>query len=133
MPFRLTHTRLLVSDFPKCFEFYRDVIGLPVIQEVEGDIYAEFNAGDTILALYHREMMAAVIGTSEKPANAERQDHVVLTFEVADVDATYADLKARGVHFVTEPADQEAWVLRVAHFRDPDGNLIEINAPLKQA
>jgi lactoylglutathione lyase len=49
------------------------------------------------------------------------------------VDATYADLKARGVHFVTEPADQEAWVLRVAHFRDPDGNLIEINAPLKQA
>jgi hypothetical protein len=40
-------------------------------------------------------------------------------------------LSGRGVQFVTEPHDQEAWVLRVAHLRDPEGNLIEINAPLK--
>ena len=132
MTFRLTHTRLLVSDFPRCLEFYRDTLQLPLTLEVEGDIYAEFNAGDTILALYRRDLMAEVIGTSEKPANAERQDHVVLTFAVDDVDATYTTLKGRGVHFVTEPANQEAWVLRAAHFRDPDGNLIEINTPLQQ-
>lgn len=30
------------------------------------------------------------------------------------------------------PQDQAAWVLRVAHLRDPEGNLIEINAPLRK-
>jgi len=59
-------------------------------------------------------------------------DKVALTFEVADVDTAYKALRSKGVEFVTEPHDQDAWVLRVAHLRDPEGNLIEINAPLKK-
>jgi predicted enzyme related to lactoylglutathione lyase len=59
-------------------------------------------------------------------------DQAVLTFNVADVDATHKQLSAKGVQFVNPPHDQEAWVLRVAHLRDPEGNLIEFNAPLKQ-
>jgi catechol 2,3-dioxygenase-like lactoylglutathione lyase family enzyme len=28
--------------------------------------------------------------------------------------------------------DRPEWGIRTAHFRDPDGNLIEINQPLKE-
>jgi len=33
--------------------------------------------------------------------------------------------------FETEPTDRSVWGIRTAHFRDPDGNLIEINHALK--
>ncbi|QYK51319.1 MAG: VOC family protein [Anaerolineales bacterium] len=121
-----THTRLLVDDPDACCRFYADTLGLgePVVK-VEG-IYYEFAAGPARLGLYKRELMQSVVGGQ----TALNGDRVALTFNVADVDAAYAELKARGTVFVTEPHNQDAWVLRVAHLRDPEGNLIELNASL---
>ncbi|KAA0254227.1 MAG: hypothetical protein EDM79_20930, partial [Chloroflexi bacterium] len=42
------------------------------------------------------------------------------------------DLRAHGVTLLTEPTDHADWGIRTAHFRDPDGHLIEINQPLKR-
>ena len=53
-----------------------------------------------------------------------------LVFFVGDVDVACFKLKKRGVAFVTEPFDRPDWGIRVAHFRDPNGNLIEINGEL---
>lgn len=47
-------------------------------------------------------------------------------FEVDDVDVAYQQLRDKGITFVTEPLDRPDWGIRTAHFRDPDGNLIEI-------
>lgn len=124
MGLRLNNTRLLVSDFAACLAFYRDVLGFPVTLDV--GVYAELDAGGAVLGLYRKELMAGVVGTSDKPAHAEAQDRMLLAFEVDNVDETYHDLVGRGVRFTVEPQDQPAWELRTAHFRDPDGNLIEI-------
>lgn len=127
---KLTHIRLLVNDIEACRSFYKDKLGFKEQLAVVEGIYYEFVAGDCILALYKRDLMESVAGVAmvgEKVA-----DKVALTFEVPDVDAAYKALRARGIEFVTEPHDQETWVLRVAHLRDPEGNLIEINAPLKK-
>lgn len=123
----LTHTRLLVNDTEACRRFYAETLGLgdPVV-EVEG-IYYEFVAGPGRLGLYKRELMQDVAGVAQA---ARSGDQAVLTFQVANVDAAYAEIKARGANFVTEPHNQDAWVLRVAHLRDPEGNLIELNASL---
>jgi len=123
----LTHTRLLVNDPEACRRFYSETLGLgdPVVQ-VEG-IYYEFVAGPGRLGLYKRELMQDVAGVAQTSRSG---DQAVLTFQVADVDAAYAEIKARGANFVTEPHNQDAWVLRVAHLRDPEGNLIELNASL---
>jgi lactoylglutathione lyase len=43
-----------------------------------------------------------------------------LVFACDDIQATYRELRARGVEFTEEPAEQ-AWG-RWAQFRDPDGN-----------
>jgi catechol 2,3-dioxygenase-like lactoylglutathione lyase family enzyme len=54
------------------------------------------------------------------------QDAVLLVFEVDNVDEAVEALKAKGVQFVSLPTDRPAWGMRTAHFRDPDGNLLEI-------
>jgi len=51
-------------------------------------------------------------------------------FHVDSVDEYYNYLSEKGVQFINEPHDRKDWGIRVAHFRDPDGNLIEINAPI---
>lgn len=127
---QLTHTRLLVDNVEGCKDFYAHklALGEPVVS-VEG-IYYEFTAGPGRLGLYKRELMQSLAGVT--PAGTGLADRALLTFQVADVDTAYKELSAKSVTFVTEPHDQEAWVLRVAHLRDPEGNLIEINARLKQ-
>jgi len=126
----LTHVRLLVTDFPACFRFYRDVLGFEVLWGEEEGRYADFKAGDAIVALYDRRLMAEAVGTTGLPSEAEAQDRILLTFAVEDVDAVCEQLKVRGVRFVTEPQDRPDWGIRTAHLRDPDGNLIEIHRDL---
>ncbi len=127
---RLTHTRLLVTHFVECVRFYRDVLYLEINWGTEDSNYVSFNAGNTILALFKRHLMAEAVGTSNQPSHADCQDRVALIFEVESADETYRQLKAKGVRFVTEPMDRPDWGIRAAHFRDPDGNLIEVCANL---
>jgi catechol 2,3-dioxygenase-like lactoylglutathione lyase family enzyme len=51
---------------------------------------------------------------------------------VEDIDASYAELSARGVPFHVPPEDfpDEAPTMRIAFFRDPDGNVLELVQPL---
>jgi lactoylglutathione lyase len=128
---RLTHVRLLARDFPACFRFYRDTLGLTPGFGSEHDVYSEFKAGPAIIALFQRPLMAAVVKTTALPPSTVAQDAVLLNLGVDDVDRAHAELVAKGVTFVTAPHDQPAWFLRVAHLRDPDGNLLELHAPLK--
>jgi catechol 2,3-dioxygenase-like lactoylglutathione lyase family enzyme len=92
-------------------------------------VYADFDTGGgTGIALFQRELMSEALGTSGLPASAQGdQDSFVLVFSVEDVDATCSRLQAQGVRLVTEPRDRPEWGIRTAHFRDPDGFLIEIN------
>lgn len=125
----LTHVRLLVTDFPACFRFYRDVMGFAPILGKEDEAYAEFKAGDVILALFPRQMMAEVVGTTDR-ADTPVPDHLCLCISVDDVDAFYGEVQATGAEMVTAPTDRPDWGIRTAHFRDPAGNLVEINRSL---
>lgn len=135
MPLKFSQLRLLVTDVKACFAFYRDVLGLtPVFEPDEAGSYADFDFGNnTSFALYKRSMMADDIGTGSKPADANAQDRVAVTFQVDDVDAEMAALQAKGVTFIAPAVDRPSWGLRTAHFRDPDGNLLEIHAGVKQS
>jgi lactoylglutathione lyase len=125
MRLRLANVRVLVADYRACFRFYRDVMGFDVVWGDEDGQYAEFKAGDGVVALYKRELMAEAVGTAGRPVDADCQDRTALIFEVEDVDAACEELRARGVELVTEPQDRPDWGVRTAHFRDPDGSLIE--------
>jgi catechol 2,3-dioxygenase-like lactoylglutathione lyase family enzyme len=131
---KLTYVRLLVSNFDACFRFYRDVMGWDPVWGQEGDVYADFATGsDCTLALFSRPLMAEAVGASALPADTPGQDRVALIVGVDDLDAAVSGLRERGGEFIAEPADRPDWGIRVAFLRDPDGNLIEINAPMPRS
>jgi lactoylglutathione lyase len=125
-------TRLLVTNFKECFRFYRDVMGFKASFGTEDDTYADFEIGEVNISLFDKAEMSAVLGTSAKPIHSDGQDAICLTFSVESVDGFCKQLKEKGIALLTEPADHPDWGIRTAHFRDPDGHLIEINQPLKR-
>ncbi len=131
----LTHTRLLVANFPACFRFYRDILQMRPTWGDEADSYASFthgqdalgqNAQEPSLAIFQREAMSETIGTSNLPLDAAAQDRFMLIVRVADVDAEVERIRKLGVKILQEPRDFPNWGYRGAYLRDPDGNLIEL-------
>lgn len=129
---QLSYVRVLVDRYAECFRFYRDVMGFELLMGDENSRYAEFRTGgQTRLAITARSILAVVPGVSAE-AGASTPEHLMLVFQVADVDAEAAALKRRGAQLIAEPVDRPEWTVRTAHLRDPEGNLIEVNTPLER-
>lgn len=132
-PLKFDNVRLLVTRFDETFAFYRDILGLTPTWGKPGDNYASFAfSGGAQLALFRRSLMADAVGTAARPTTRHEQDTAALVLTVEDVDALYSRLKPSGIEFVDAPKDQPVWGIRAMHFRDPDGNLIEVFSPLKK-
>jgi predicted enzyme related to lactoylglutathione lyase len=124
------HIRILTDDFPACFQFYRDILELPVRYGDEDQSYAEFKSDVLHIALFDRASMAKVLDRSDLPDHLAVQDKNVIVLRVSDVDQSFEQLKQKGVSFVTPPVDHPEWGCRTAHFSDPAGTLFELNADL---
>jgi lactoylglutathione lyase len=136
--FEFTHTRLLVDEYAACFRFYRDAFGFEPTFGDESSGYADFDTDGTTLALFDADEMVAGTGDRDDPDDgtpaldrgASFRDAVALVFGVESVDEAVASLRDH-TEIVTEPSDRPEWGIRVAHVRDPDGTLIEVNEPLE--
>ena len=124
---KMTHTRLLVTNYKDCFFFYRDILEFPVLWGDENGTYADFDVDGHKLAMFLREPMADAIGSKKPKPRSEQQDYVCLVFAVEDVDRAYMSLVEKGLKPLNKPHDRKDWGIRCFHFRDPDGNLIEVN------
>jgi lactoylglutathione lyase len=122
---KLLQIRLLTGDFKKSAAFYRDILAFPITWYEESMEYALFNNGETKIELLSLKSMNEAIGETNEP-EIDAPSKFVLDFKVDNVDAAYAQLLEKGVVFIKEPHDREGWNVRLAHFRDLDGNLIEI-------
>jgi uncharacterized glyoxalase superfamily protein PhnB len=122
-------TVLFVQDLAKCATFYRDTLGLQV-KDSDPDS-AGFSLGDQYFALLEVSAAAHLISSEALELKIEGGPRMLLAAGVADVDAAYEQLKAKGVTFLRPPTDQP-WGLRTAHFADPEGNIWEINQSLER-
>lgn len=127
----LTQIRLIVSDFPAAFRFYRDVLGLTPQDPSDAGPYAKFSlpSGTAAIALHARADLAQAL--TELSATSEGGEHALIVLKVENVDASLAQLRQRGARVAKEAEDR--WGrLRVAYLRDPEGNLIELQQWLAQ-
>ena len=126
---KFAYTRLLVdqADFDACRDFYKNILGFKVTWGETDPSYTSFDTGEITISLNAYWIVADALGL---PPNPAKSDRAALIFEVEDVDAKYEELKGKGVTFIHTPIDHVDWGIRAAHFRDPAGNLIEINKPL---
>ncbi|KJY24984.1 VOC family protein [Streptomyces katrae] len=120
----LTQIRLLVSDFPAVYRFYRDVLGLKPQFEAESGPYAKLSpdSGHAAIALQDRVQMADVL---ERLAAEPEGHRALVVLRVDDLDAVHAELTSRGVQFTRDPGPLGDRI-RVAYLEDPEGNLIEL-------
>lgn len=123
---KLSQVRLLVKNFDKSVAFYRDVMEIPLGFFEEKMQFASFKTGETKIEIFSNENMAEVIGEHNLLSEEESKSKFLLNFEVDQVDEFCARLKDKGVVLLNEPHDRLAWNARVAHLRDPDGNVIEL-------
>ena len=115
---------LFADDLAATRQFYLDVFGLPVV--FEDDNSAVFKFGDTLVNLLSVANAPELVAPATV-AGPDAGPRAVLTVEVADVDATCADLAERGVDLLNGPMDRP-WGVRTASFRDPAGHVWEIGA-----
>jgi lactoylglutathione lyase len=118
---RFSQVRLLVDDYPACFRFLNDTLGLECTFGGEDDGYASFKAGMGTVAVFRRDEQGEVI---ELRAAG---DGSVTVLEVEDVDG---EAERLGDAIVGGPVSKAAWGGRVAYVRDPDGNLFELFQPI---
>ena len=136
MLFKMTHPAvdfsIACSKFEESLHFYRDLLELEVVVDVvvpgefargiglaPGEFrHVRLQAGHTLIKLMGIEPPPPM------PPDTFAAGVRWLTFIVEDIEQTVADLKAKGVEFLSEPmtAPDAAGVVCT---KDPDGILIE--------
>lgn len=107
---------LVVADLRRSIEFYADALGLQIVDRT--DEAAVLEAGFGKILLWERP---------DAPPGEAGIMH--LTFEVGDLDATFAQMNEAGVEFLHLPRTAllgQNYELRAASFRDPDGHGLAI-------
>jgi len=131
MTVSLSTVHILTEDPDAAVAFYRDTLGLTVVNEVENDGYRW-----TTMATQSQPEIQIVLSPPRAGRSQEDGDTVAallakgelgtLNFRTDDLDATFERAaSAPGAEVVQEPADQ-FWGVRDAAVRDPSGNLLRI-------
>lgn len=115
---------LFVGDLERSRTFYKDTLGMTA--RFEDDNSTALSTDNGMLILLNEVAAKDLLGDAAVATGASGGASFVIVAEVADVDATHRELLAKGVEFLRPPEDRE-WGLRTAHFRDPDGYVVEIN------
>jgi glyoxylase I family protein len=118
------HVAIIASDYARSKQFYTDVLGFAVIRETyradRQSYKLDLQVGDrTQIELFSFPDPPA------RPTRPEACGLRHLAFRVADLDATVAQLNAKGI--ATEPIRlDELTDRRYTFFRDPDNLPLEL-------
>ncbi|MER5787002.1 VOC family protein [Streptomyces sp. NPDC001980] len=120
----LAQVRLLVTDFAACYRFYAEVLGLKPQSGASEGPYEKFSphAGSAGIALQDRAMMAAILGELGDAVTGHRS---LVVLRVDDLDTYCEQIVGRGAVLLHGPAAMTDR-MRVAHLKDPEGNLVEL-------
>lgn len=117
MPSAITPV-IITRDVDRLVAFYRDLFGAEPTMRVPDDgpvFYQGLRIGDTDLGVV----------ANEDAAGEGAPSRVLLSIEVADVDAILARVEDYGGQAPGAPNDMP-WGQRVAHISDPDGNAVNL-------
>lgn len=118
----VAHIGLYIKDVERSKKFYTEILGFKVICEftsLEGNLMAFVQSGNLIIELIqHVEWMDRRDGL---------YDHIAMLVE--DIDATFDELKAKGIEFEGEIYYDSLVFdkgVKYVAFRGPDGEHLEL-------
>lgn len=119
---RLKNVLIVVNDIQKSIDFYRELFGLQVILDNDGNVILTEG-----LVLQDASIWKNFIKKDVLPCNHATE----LYFEEADIEGFVRKLEAykEPIHYVNTLMEH-SWGQKVVRFYDPDGNLIEVGTPM---
>jgi catechol 2,3-dioxygenase-like lactoylglutathione lyase family enzyme len=150
----VNHIALVCRDMARTVEFYRDVLGMPLIKTIDlpagmgQHFFFDIGNGDSLAFFWFPQAPAAAPGVAAPAALPGRGDmrsahgsmnHIAFNVPAEQFDDCYARLKAKGVKVSAilnhddSPAQVSAEVtdkvfVRSVYFFDPDGVCLEFAA-----
>ncbi len=118
---KLLHTRMRVSDMDQTIAFYRDVLGLEVLERHTSPRGSHL----AFLAVPNSEELIELCSFPPSGPVKVQEDLVHLAFEVEDLDDTIAQLAAQGVK-ITDGPTRSSSGSRFLFIDAPDGYEIEL-------
>ncbi|WP_210584432.1 VOC family protein [Streptomyces sp. GESEQ-35] len=120
---------LVVSDMAASVAFYRR-LGFAFPEGAENEPHAEAPLpGGLRLMLDSEEMARSIHAGYQPPSGGGRHSLALLCDHPAEVDTVYEKLVGAGYHGELKPWDA-FWGQRYAVVHDPDGNGVDLFAPL---
>jgi len=131
MSLSLQYTHITVNDVDESVAFYRDALGLDIIQDVS-------NGGHRWLTFGTESQPGLGIVLSDPHAGRSKADGDALqellakgvlpniVFASDDVDAAFERVRATGAEVLQEPMDP-GYGTKDCAFRDPSGNIVRIS------
>jgi catechol 2,3-dioxygenase-like lactoylglutathione lyase family enzyme len=129
MKARLDLIGIVVADMPRSLAFYRR-LGLEIPPEADGEPHVEVTLpGGLRLAWDTEETVRSFDPDWAPPTGGHRMGLAFLLDSPGDVDRAYAELTGLG-HEGHKPPWDAFWGQRYAVVHDPDGNSVDLFAPL---
>jgi len=118
---KLLHTRMRVSDMERTINFYREVLGLEVVEQKTSPRGSQL----AFLAVPNSQELIELCSFPGSGAVQVQEDLVHLAFEVEDLDETIRELQRQGVP-ITDGPTQSSSGSRFIFIDAPDGYEIEL-------
>lgn len=140
---RLDHVAITVSNMERSLQFYRDRLGLvqQSSHDLEGPIISRMAGKDRVrmkvvrlvcpetpkVQIDIQQYLEPIGKQSESNLGDVANSHICI--EVSDINKAYADLKAKGVKFISPPVEFDLKAegkIGCVFFTDPDGYVLEL-------
>ncbi len=130
MTIALSFTHVTVNDVDEALGFYRDALGLAVLNDVASGDFRWVTVGNDALPGVSIVLSEPHAGRSQADGDAMQELLVkgslpMIGFSTDDVEALFETVRASGAEVLQEPIDQP-WGPRDCAFRDPSGNTVRI-------
>lgn len=121
---KLKNILIVVEDIEKSKAFYKDLFGLEVITDLEGNVILTEG-----LVLQEKKIWESLI---DKKVTRKGHD-AELYFEEVQLDSFLKKLETSDydIEYV-HPSMEHEWGQRVIRMYDPDGHVIEVGEPMKK-
>ena len=115
---RIENIRIFVHEWERAVAFYSQTLGLPIAYQSAELGWAEIGGDGAKLAIER-------LDRDDPEASTLVGRFVGVSIRVDDVEARHAVWVERGVRFA-RPPEEQIWGGTLAHFEDPEGNVLTL-------